>query len=140
MEPKVKRAPIVIIEELEGVRQVIRDTLNLEGYQITAEAEDGRRGYELLSKTSDPVVALVDWKMPLIEGDRLIRMLSAYPPIGSQHAYILMSARGAGEFAFKRLSFPSHLNVRYLQKPFDLEDLSDMVRKAVEEIVLLQLT
>ena len=64
---------ILIIDDEEIVRRVLRSLLNKEGYEVI-EAEDGGAGVEL-AKKEDPDVILMDLRMPVMDGLKACRLL-----------------------------------------------------------------
>jgi two-component system, chemotaxis family, chemotaxis protein CheY len=58
---------VLIIDDEEAIRETLRMTLELEGYEVHT-AEHGRAGLEALKGTLRPCVLLVDLMMPTMNG------------------------------------------------------------------------
>ncbi|HTN88746.1 MAG TPA: response regulator [Sorangium sp.] len=58
---------VLIIDDEEGIRETLRMTLELEGYEVHT-AEHGRAALEALEGTLRPGVILVDLMMPIMNG------------------------------------------------------------------------
>lgn len=70
---------VLIIDDEENIRQMIRLTLEAAGYEI-AEAEDGIEAFAILG--GDPAwnVILLDQRMPLMQGTEVLRRLRVLAP------------------------------------------------------------
>lgn len=71
-------ALILVVDDDEGLRAMMRGTLELDGHDVV-EAEDGRRGVELLHDR-DPDLIITDILMPTMEGLETIRDVRARRP------------------------------------------------------------
>jgi CheY-like chemotaxis protein len=58
---------ILVIEDEEGIREALRLTLELEGYQVQT-AMNGKVGLDLLSAIPSPCLVLLDLMMPVMDG------------------------------------------------------------------------
>jgi len=114
--------PVLVVDDHDGLRSALCDALRGEGYDAI-EARDGPAALELL-RSSDPAVAIVDVRMPEMDGFTLLArmreeqikcpviLISVVGDIASRR-----EAERLGAFAFK-------------EKPFDLRELLDDVRAA----------
>ncbi|MDS3861733.1 Cache 3/Cache 2 fusion domain-containing protein [Thermosynechococcaceae cyanobacterium BACA0444] len=62
---------VLIVEDEEHIRQLLRRTLEVEGWQVT-EAENGMQGLERL-QTIQPDLVLLDLMMPIMDGFSFVR-------------------------------------------------------------------
>jgi len=111
---------ILIVDDEPDLREILADALTDEGYRVRT-ASDGQRAVEFLS-TDDitaPDVIISDVVMPRMTGVRLVEWLRAG---GDETPVILMSATYSGA------QLPG---VRFLPKPFQLDDLSAAVQLAL---------
>ncbi len=115
---------ILLIEDDEGMRSVIRRLLTREGYRVL-EAEDGRAGLNTLESESVDLV-ITDIIMPEVEGVELILRLRRTHP----HLPIIAMSGGG------RLTPDSYLEIaltsgatRALSKPFDMSTLKSMIEE-----------
>jgi len=58
---------ILIAEDEPAFRQILQSMLTKWGYQVVV-ASDGAEAYEILSTVDAPLLAILDWKMPGMEG------------------------------------------------------------------------
>lgn len=65
---------ILVVEDDEGIRQVMKLFLEIEGYTVITAA-NGREGLETLSKASDICLILLDLMMPVMNGWEFIQAL-----------------------------------------------------------------
>jgi two-component system, chemotaxis family, chemotaxis protein CheY len=63
MAPKL----ILVIEDNEGIRETLRLTLELEGFEV-ATAANGKLGLETLYGPQKPCLILLDLMMPVMDG------------------------------------------------------------------------
>ncbi len=114
---------VLVVDDDEVIRQLITLNLELEGFEVH-EAVDG---LDALSKVQgvDPAVITLDIMMPNMDGwDAAARLRS--DPLTSHIKVVLLSAR-AQEADVRR---GTRLGVdAYLTKPFDPDDLIDVVRR-----------
>jgi CheY-like chemotaxis protein len=113
------RAPILVVEDDNDIRQSICEILEDEGL-ATWNARNGKEALELLHKqSSTPSLILLDLQMPTMDGFEFHERLSREPAI-SPTPVVLMSAGGPDP----RLS-----SLPWLKKPMSLADLLSAVSK-----------
>jgi two-component system, response regulator PdtaR len=117
------RRRVVIAEDEALIRMDLREMLEEEGFDVVAEAADGRSAVELVAEHS-PALAILDVKMPVLDGitaaeqivaagGTAVVMLTAF----SQRD-LVARASGAGAMA-------------YLVKPFTKNDLMPAIEMAL---------
>ncbi|EDP64153.1 response regulator receiver protein [alpha proteobacterium BAL199] len=117
---------ILVIDDNEDLRAVIRRTLEAVGHQVL-DAQDGRQGLKLLQQHA-PQVMITDILMPTKEGLETIREAKALKP---QLAIIAMSGGGSMDSRdLLRIAQEFGADI-ILEKPFR----SATVRQAVEALV-----
>jgi CheY-like chemotaxis protein len=119
---------VLVIDDEEPIRTAVRFILEDEGYAVL-EAPDGRAGLELLRESDRPLVVLLDLRTPNLSGSQLLDTVAGEPALADRHAFILFSA--SQEFSAPTLPFSvPPQRPFYLPKPFDLDDLVDVVGQA----------
>jgi two-component system cell cycle sensor histidine kinase/response regulator CckA len=111
---------ILIAEDDESVRQVVKNSLTHAGYTVL-EAINGAQALELLSQRNDPVELLItDVKMPQMNGHDLALRISGTVRV----LYISGYSRDV-------ITDPGSLidGVNFLKKPFNSHQLLHIVRK-----------
>ena len=114
--------PILLVEDDDSVRQTVSMFLDLEGYAVEAVAST-REAFEKLAARSYRVVV-----SDIYIDDRTgLDILSAARAADPECAVILMSARGSMETVMAATRGGAF---DYLAKPFEMDDLLDIVRRA----------
>lgn len=111
-------ARILVIEDDEIVRGVIRRVLKAKGYEVE-EAEDGKVGVEMYDKNSIDLV-LTDIVMPNKEGLETIREIRQMNP----EAKIIAISGGGRNTPFDYLNLAEKFGAsESFEKPFEWDDL-----------------
>ncbi|KJR42616.1 response regulator receiver protein [Candidatus Magnetoovum chiemensis] len=71
---------ILIVEDNENNRRLLRDLLNFYGYE-TIEAENGKEGLEI-AKKHKPSLIMMDIQMPIMDGITAAKLIRKDPHIG----------------------------------------------------------
>lgn len=114
---------VLVAEDQAIIRLDVRGILEKHGLIVCAEASDGEEAVEL-ARTSHPDVALLDMRMPRLDGIEAARRMVAERPIpivmltAFSDRTVVEKAISAGVFA-------------YLVKPFKESDLVPALRAAV---------
>lgn len=125
-------AAILIIDDERAIRNVLKDILSNEGYQIE-EAADGEEGLKKFKAAAFDAV-LCDIKMPKIDG---IEFLQKAKEFNADIPVIMISGHGNIETAVdavKKGAFD------YIAKPPDLNRLLITIRNALDRTLLVQET
>lgn len=129
----VSPAPAVcVIEDDEAIRTALRTLLEEEGYCVL-EAEDGLVGYELLRSSATPLVALIDHKLPKMDGCDLLDLAAKDEGLRTRHEFIFVTAspRRAEDDCGETLE---ELNVPVIPKPFDIDEVLESVAAAAQRL------
>jgi two-component system cell cycle response regulator DivK len=86
---------ILVVEDQEDNRQILRDLLNSVGYQIL-EAEDGVRGVAA-AETERPDLILMDIQLPLVDGYEATRRIKANPALRAIPIIVVTSYALSGD-------------------------------------------
>jgi two-component system cell cycle sensor histidine kinase/response regulator CckA len=115
---------ILLVEDEESVRQLVRETLEGRGYQVL-EAGNGAAALTLAAAHPDSIhLVITDVVMPGLSGHELAQQLLSARP-GIKVLYLSGYARDA----FPTPSADAHK--AFLQKPFTLQSLSRKVREVL---------
>ncbi len=116
---------ILLVEDEESVRQLVRDTLTAKGYRVL-EAESGEAGLELARNYHAEIeLVITDVVMPGMTGREMAKQLTQ-----SRTAMKVLYLSGYTEDAI--LSDGSiEPGTAFLQKPFSLQNLSRKVREVL---------
>src|SRR5258707_9206390 len=78
------------IEADAGIRQVVRLILENAGY-VVVEAHDGLSGLALLQGSVEPLVAVIDHRLPRLDGRDLLDLVLTDDPRRQRPAYVFMT-------------------------------------------------
>lgn len=113
-----KEAKILVVEDDREIREMIREILQLAGYQVT-EAADGVAGAAAFNPDFDLVV--MDVEMPFKSGLELLEEIRTK----SETPVLILSSRSKTPDRVKGLDLGAD---DYLAKPFEVEELLARVR------------
>src|SRR6476661_7151357 len=116
---------VLLVEDKESLRRVLRLTLERAGYSVT-EAADARAGVAEIGRVPHKIV-LTDLRMPDGSG---IDVLHAAKAADSEVPVIVMTAYGSIDEAVQAMKDGAH---DFLQKPVDSNHLLLLVARALEQ-------
>jgi DNA-binding response OmpR family regulator len=111
-------ATILLVEDEDSLRRVIKDLLQQEGYHI-CEARDGAEAMEQVDR-HNPDLVLLDLNLPNVDGYQVLQKLRAHPRTANLPV-IILSARGDEDNEVKVLKLGA---TDFLAKPFRPKALS----------------
>jgi DNA-binding NtrC family response regulator len=115
---------ILVIEDKESMRAMLKQTLEGEGYQVIT-AHDGAEGIKRLADERIGLV-LTDLKLPKKDGFEVLKAAKLENPI---LPVIVMTAYGTIETAVKAVKEGAY---DFLTKPFDTEHLLVLILRALD--------
>ncbi|TCL61995.1 two-component system response regulator YesN [Hydrogenispora ethanolica] len=95
--------------------------------QLAGEAADGEEALQLLQK-ADPEIILLDMKLPVLDGKRLLKIIHDSHP-GKK--VIIIS--GFSDFEYTQCAIENNV-VGYLLKPFNRDEIKQLLEKAIRLI------
>ena len=113
---------ILIAEDETIIRLDLRELLENAGFEVCAEAKDGLEAVELATST-DPELAILDVKMPRLDGIEAARRILEEHPI----PIVMLTAYGQDELVSRAVEAGVF---GYLVKPFREADLLPAIRTA----------
>ncbi len=130
IEESINFKKILVVEDEENIRELVKEHLEEEGYEVIL-AHDGADGLEKFSSNLDVGVILSDIKMPRMDGLTLLRKIKEISP---QTVVIMMSALTDIQSAIKAMNAGAYT---YVTKPFKIIELSLVVKRGLEKRKLL---
>jgi phosphoserine phosphatase RsbU/P len=109
---------VLVADDLDINRKLLRSLLSADGYDVI-EASDGTEALQILQGANGPIVGLIDWEMPGMEGIevcRQARALESPPPI----YLMLLTVRDSKQDIVAGLKAGAN---DYITKPFDKTEL-----------------
>ena len=117
---------ILIIEDNEKNRKLLRDVLNVKGYR-TIESEVAEQGLKLAIEKS-PSLILMDIKLPGMDGITALRHLKTNPETKS----IPVIAITASAMTYNRVTMLAEGFDGYQTKPISVKDFLEEVRRVLD--------
>ena len=130
MEKKDKIYTILLVDDEEGIRNVLNITLTHAGFKVLL-ASDGDTGFALF-KTQRPDIVITDIKMPGIGGIELLKQIKQMSP---DTEVIMITGHGDMDLAVKSLQYEA---ADFITKPIDSNELELSVKKAVDRLSINQ--
>ena len=113
---------ILIAEDETIIRLDLRDLLERAGFEVCAEAKDGEEAVEL-ARSAEPDLAILDVKMPKLDGIEAARRILEERPI----PIVMLTAYGQDELVSRAVEAGVF---GYLVKPFREQDLLPAIAAA----------
>ncbi|WIG57445.1 MAG: hypothetical protein OJF49_000189 [Ktedonobacterales bacterium] len=120
-------ARVLIVDDEADIRMVVRSILEDEGYEVI-EASSGSEALIQLRTAADPLVVLVDLRMPHINGFELLQQIDDDATLATRHSYIIFS--GDTESLPVVRAIRASIVVTTLPKPYDMDALLTTVGEA----------
>jgi CheY-like chemotaxis protein len=127
-----QQCTVLVIEDDTDIRDSVRVLLEMEEYPVL-EAQDGAAGLRLLAGSPTPLIVLVDYMMPRMDGLQMLREVAKDRRLAGRNTYVLVTAN------YDRLpagdaDLLASLGVGRVKKPFDICALLDVVERACREL------
>jgi CheY-like chemotaxis protein len=122
------KATILLVEDEDSLRKVLKDLLERDGYTI-CEARDGAEAMEQVDR-HNPDLVLLDLNLPNIDGFTVLEKLRAHPRTADLPVMVL-SARSDEENEVRVLQLGA---TDFLAKPFRPKALSARLERTLAKI------
>jgi two-component system cell cycle response regulator DivK len=116
---------ILVVEDQEDNRQILRDLLTNAGYEIV-QAENGREALTA-AVTQQPDLILMDIQLPLLDGYEVTRRLKADPALRAIPVIVVTSYALSGDETKARAAGCD----AYVTKPYSTRALLAKIREYV---------
>jgi two-component system, cell cycle response regulator DivK len=113
---------ILVVEDQEDLRGVLRDLLTGSGYAV-AEAADGQAGVEI-TRSERPDLVLMDIQLPVMDGYEATRLIKADPELKATPVIAVSSFAMKGDEEKARAAGCDH----YVTKPYSAIQLLRIIR------------
>ena len=118
---------VLIADDEQRILKALAKALREDGHEVM-EATGGRAAQRLLAERAFDVL-VVDNLMPDLTGVELVRELTQTVPAGERPQIVLMTAHATVGSAIEAMKLGA---LDYLQKPFEIDELLVIVRRAIE--------
>jgi len=120
----VRRTKILVVDDEHLIRWSLEQSLRKQGYEVLMAAS-GEEALKTIQEDS-PDLVLLDIQLPGMDG---LEVLSRAKELDEELIVIMVTALGVLETAVKAMRMGAY---DYINKPFNLDELSIIVRKALE--------
>src|SRR5919107_4653499 len=127
MEEQDKSLTVLLVEDTEDNRFMMRRLLEMAGYRVV-EAMNGEEAVKL-AKAESPQLILMDLSLPVIDGlaaTRLIRKLPDFKSI----PIIAVSAHDTSDFQSEAIAAGCN---SYVTKPIDFNELEELIGQLLQK-------
>ena len=122
---------VLVADDLDVNRRLLRSILTPEGYDVV-EASNGQEALGVLREAREPIVGLIDWEMPQLEGVEVCRETRAANP-ETPLFLILVTVRDTKKDVVTGLQAGAN---DYITKPFDKTELLARVKIGAQMVDL----
>jgi CheY-like chemotaxis protein len=123
---------VLVADDDPDVRATLHWVLQEEGYGV-CEAEDGVQALAQLWASQRPLVVLLDYRMPGMNGGEVVRAVAADPHLVERHALVLLTADRDGLPPALR-ALAARRGIPMVSKPFDVAALLAVVAEATQRL------
>ena len=125
---------ILALDDMPGMRQIVKGTLRQLGFKKITLAENGKAGAQALTdalKTDEPFnLVLSDWNMPDGSGIEFLKFVRTHPEL-KDLPFLLVTAEGE----FRQVKMAMELRVtEFVVKPFTQETLKAKLENAWKKV------
>lgn len=124
---------ILLVDDFEIVRVMLREGLQELGYSKVEEAENGRQALEMIEAAVNEgqpySLVFCDWVMPEMQGIELLETCKARPELASG-AFVMVTAESDRKAIVRAMRAGAH---DYIVKPISKEDLAKKVNAIVSK-------
>jgi two-component system, cell cycle response regulator DivK len=124
-DASVTNRRILVVEDQEDNRRILRDLLTSRGYDII-EAEDGEKGLAM-AQDRRPDLILMDVQIPLLDGYEVTRRLKADPALRNIPIIVITSYALSGDESRARAAGCN----AYVSKPYSARRLLAKIREFI---------
>lgn len=115
---------VLIVDDAAFMRMMIKDILSKNGYNIAAEAENGKIAIEKYNEVK-PDLVLMDITMPEMDGIQALKGIKTIDPNAS---VIMCSAMGQQAMVIEAIQSGAK---DFIVKPFQAERVLEAVKKVI---------
>lgn len=127
----IGRLTIMIVDDDDGVRGIIKDYLTMYGFRTFIEARDGAEAYRYVLDTIQRIDLIIsDWEMPRTNGLALLKAVRAHNTRYLTPFVMITSQQSQERLKIKNAKL--HAIDSYIIKPFRSDILREKVFQALK--------
>ena len=124
LQPRIEALKVLVVDDDQYMRKVVRTMLNAIGVKNVFDANDGVSGLDAI-RQHNPDLVIVDWEMPMIDGAQFVRMVRSPGEFPAPDVPIIMlSGHGDRWRVIEAARIGAH---EYLLKPVSTKSLLDRI-------------
>ena len=127
MDRKDKRLTVLLVEDTEDNRFMMRRLLEMTGYRVV-EAMNGEEAVKL-AKSESPQLILMDLSLPVIDGLAATRLIRKLPDC-QLTPIIAVSAHDTSDFQYEAIQAGCN---NYITKPIDFNELEQLIAQLLQK-------
>ncbi len=131
----MKNLRVLLIDDLEMIRTMLRKSLNTLGIQRIDEAEDGSQGLQKIQQAhaaGDPYqVVFCDWMMPKMNGIEVLETCRADAKFGDL-CFVMVTSESEQALVIRAVIAGAS---DYLVKPFSAEAIEKKITKILSKLM-----
>ena len=121
---------VLVVDDDVAIRRTLRAALEDEGYKVQ-EAAEGAQALAALHESAQPLVVLLDLRMPGVDGEVVLRTVASDPALAGTHRFIMVTAN-RDAISPSLAGLMARMSVPLVAKPFDLDELLELVAEVAE--------
>ena len=118
-------ARVMIVDDAEFMRMIIRDILLMHGHEVVAEVNDGEEAIQTYLEVK-PDIVLMDIIMPDMDGKEALQKLLTVDP---EAKIVMCSSLGQQALITESMKIGA---MGFIVKPFEPDGMLDVIRKIAE--------
>jgi two-component system chemotaxis response regulator CheY len=118
-------ARVMIVDDAEFMRMIIRDILLMHGHEVVAEVNDGEEAIQTYLEVK-PDIVLMDIIMPDMDGKEALKKLLIMDP---EAKIVMCSSIGQQALITESMKIGA---MGFIVKPFESDGMLDVIRKIAE--------
>ncbi len=126
MDSKSGEAKILLVEDTEDNRFMMRRLLEMDGY-VVVEARNGQEAVAV-AQAEKPQLILMDLSLPVLDGLAATRLLRQIPEFADT-PIVAVSAHDTNDFKAEALAAGCNC---YITKPIDFAELEELIVRLLE--------
>ena len=115
---------VLVVDDAAFMRMTLKKSLENEGFEVVAEAENGKEAVEKY-KNESPDLVTMDITMPEMDG---LEAIKAIRDIDSESKIIMVSAMGQEKMVIEAIQAGAE---DFIVKPFDDDRISEAINKVL---------
>ena len=127
MEKKAETPTVLLVEDTEDNRFMMRRLLEMTGYRVI-EATNGEDAVSL-AKAERPNLILMDLSLPVIDGLAATRLIREVPTLQAT-PIVAVSAHDTSDFQSEAIEAGCN---SYVTKPIDFNELEDLISDLLKD-------